>query len=115
LGELEGITKKQRDYIQILSSYPSTREKDEENIQAFLKSKAKTSLKDLTVEEASKLIQILLSYPAEYVFPCGLGSYLHKKDINSYNVFGAQEGCMHTCPDKKIGGDVNNCPFWIQK
>jgi len=22
------------------------------------------------------------------------------------------EGCLHACPDEKIGGDVNNCIYW---
>ena len=109
------IAEKQKDYIRILSkSYPSTKEKDEENIQAFLRSRDKNSIKDLTIKEASELIQILLSYPAEYVFPCGLKSILHKKDINCYNVLGRHEGCMHSCPDKQIGGNIDGCSFWIQ-
>ena len=114
LNEMKGITEKQRNYIRILSSYPSTRKKDKENIQTFLKFKGKTSLKDLTTEEASKLIQILLSYPAEYSFRCGLKCILQKREINRYNVLGELEGCLHACPDKQIG-DVHDCPFWIQE
>lgn len=103
------ITDKQKEYIKILSSYPSTKNQDEADIKSFLKRVNKSEVTLLSKKEASELIQILLKRLAEYTFPCGKKATLNKKEINCYNVLGKLEGCLHSCPDNI---DVNSCEYW---
>lgn len=102
-------TDKQKEYIKILSAYESTKAQDEEDIKNYLKRAGKTEVAQLSKQEASQLIQILLKRPAEYVFPCSKKATLPKQEINGYNVLGEFEGCLHACPD---GTDVNSCEYW---
>jgi hypothetical protein len=103
------ITEKQKEYIAILSSYESTMVQDREDIKNFLKSANKSEVAQLSKTEASELIQTLLKRPAEYMFPCGKKATLPKEEIDSFNVLGEFEGCLHACPD---GIDVNDCTYW---
>jgi len=105
------ITEKQKDYIKILSSYPDTKEKDEVDIENFLKECGKKTISLLSKEEGSELIKILLQRPAEYTFACGKKAILQKREVNRYHVLGDLEGCMNACPDEAVI-DVNNCPYW---
>ena len=102
-------SKKQREYIELLSSYDSTKEQDKADIKDYLERVEKESVCHLLKKEANELIQILLQRPAEYTFACGKKGTLHKQDVNRYNVFGDFEGCLHACPD---GIDVNDCHYW---
>ena len=102
------ITTKQRDYIKILSSYPSTKDADEADIREYLGKVRKTGISELSKGEASDLIKILLQRPTEYTFPCGKKANLPKKEVNSYNVLGWLEGCLHSCPDNI---NVNSCDY----
>jgi hypothetical protein len=43
------------------------------------------------------------------MFPCGKKATLPKEEIDSFNVLGEFEGCLHACPD---GIDVNDCTYW---
>ena len=106
------ITTRQKEYIEILSSYDNTKKEDEADIKNYLKKVGKTSISQLSKEEANELIKILLKRPTEYTFHCGKKAILHKQEVNCYTVMGDLEGCMHACPDEKINGDVNNCPYW---
>lgn len=106
------ITERQRDYIKILSSYPSTKNEDEKDIQEHLNKLDKERISDLSSKEASELIQRLLKRQSEYEYPCGKKDLLDKQDINRFNVIGEIEACMHSCPDENICGDVNSCPYW---
>jgi len=102
------LTAKQGEYIKILSNYPSTKEADEGDIRGYLKKVKKADISQLSKIEASELIKILLRRPTEYTFPCGKKAVLPKKEVNSYNVLGWLEGCLHACPD---GTDVNSCDY----
>jgi hypothetical protein len=53
-------TQRQIDYIKILSSYPDTKYKDEEDIRFFLSEQKKGKIEELTKTEASELIETLL-------------------------------------------------------
>ena len=112
---MRGITEKQRDYIEILSSYESTKVEDETDIENFLDNLGKSDITDLSIREASDLIQLLLKRPTEYTFFCGLKAELDKSDVNKYNLFGEIDACLHECPDGKIAGDVNSCPTWMNR
>lgn len=105
------ITEEQKDYIKRLSSYPDTKEQDEVDIENFLKECGKKTFSELSKEQGSELIKILLRRPAEYTFACGKKAILHKREANCYHVLGDLEGCMHACPDEAVS-DVNNCPYW---
>lgn len=105
------ITARQREYIRILSSYPSTKEVDEADVRQYLKKVNKNEVSELSRREASELIQILLQRPTEYTFPCGKKATLPKQEVNGYNVLGWLEGCLHACPDNI---DVNNCDYLIE-
>jgi len=104
------ITTKQAEYIEILSSYPATKEADEANIKQYLEKAKKTTISELSKEQASELIGILLQRPTEYTFPCGEKAVLHKREVNSFNVLGELEGCLHACPKNT---NVNSCDYWI--
>jgi len=115
---MDSITERQREYIEILSNYEYSKKEDEADIANYLKKKNKQSITQLSKREASELIQILLKRPTEYTFICGKKVILPKRDVNCYHVLSDVEGCMHSCPDKTIGGDVNNCPQlldWYKK
>jgi len=103
------ITNKQKEYIEILSSYPSTKAQDKEDTMSFLKRVNKNEIAALSKTEASELIQVLLKRPAEYQFPCGKKVALPKQEVNCYNVMGPLEGCLHACPDNV---EVNSCSYW---
>lgn len=75
-----------------------------------MKHRGKQTLSQLSKKEASELIQILLKRPTEYIFLCGKTAILDKQEINGYNVLGYMEACMHACPDKKIQGNLHDCP-----
>lgn len=111
-NNMDSITEKQADYIKILSSYEYSKKEDEADIVDFLKGHNKEKIVELSKREASELIGILLRRPTEYVFVCGKKAILPKKDVNGFNVLGCLEACLHACPDEKIGGDVNNCPYY---
>jgi len=83
------LTAKQRDYIKILSNYPSTKEADEGDIKEYLKKVKKADISRLSKIEASELIKILLQRPTEYAFPCG------KKSILTTSSDGSKDACMH--------------------
>ena len=108
---MDTITEKQEKYIKILSSYEYSKKEDKKAIENCLKKNGKKSISQLSKNEASELITILLQRPTEYTFTCGKKATLHKKEVNRYHVLGDIEGCMHACPDKAVNGDVNNCPF----
>lgn len=110
-GNEPQITDKQREYIQILSSYPSTKEADETDIRRYVETVNKTDISKLSRREASELIQILLQRPAEYTFPCGKKATLPKQEVNGYSVLGWLEGCLHACPDNI---NVNSCDYLIE-
>ena len=107
------ITEKQLEYIKILSSYESTKLEDETDIENLLDALGKDDVSDLSLKEASDLIQLLLKRLIEYVLPCGLKADLHKSDVNKYGLFGSFDACLHECPDEKIDGDVNSCKTWL--
>jgi len=111
---MDSITERQREYIEILSDYEYTRKEDEADIINYLKEHKKQNISQLTKEEASELIQILLKRPTEYTFVCGKKIILPKQEVNRYHVLGDVEGCMHSCPDKTIGGNVNDCPYFLE-
>ena len=113
--DLDSITEKQKNYIKVLSSYVGTKKEDEKDIVNYLNKYQKKNISQLTKKEASELIQILLERPTEYTFICGKKGLFHKQEVNSYNVLGDIEGCLHSCPDKDINGDVNNCPYWSER
>lgn len=100
-------TSKQTEYIEILSSYPNTKDKDAEDIQSFLSQYKKEKIEELTKKEASALIGILLKRSVKYVFLCGKEKQINKSDYNRYNMFGRLEACLHECDT-----DVNNCQSW---
>lgn len=107
---MDSITKKQAEYIKILSSYDYSKKEDEADIANYLKEHNKQEVPQLSKREASELIQILLRRSTEYTFVCGRKAILHKQKVNSFEVLGYLEGCLHACPNEKIKGDVNNCP-----
>lgn len=109
---LDKITDKQLDYINILSGYTSSKEKDAKIIVDFLNTAHKNSLNDLTKKEASALIDALLKVPVEYKFPCGKKSILNKQEVNGYELLGELEACLHDCP-KNI--DVHDCSYWARE
>ena len=110
----DSITERQRDYIKILSNYEYSKKEDEADIANYLKDHNKKDVSQLSKREASELIQILLKRPTEYTFVCGKKAILPKQEVNSYNVLGELEGCLHSCPDEKIDGDVNSCPHFLE-
>ena len=107
---MDPITEKQANYIKILSSYEYSKKEDEQDIQDYLQEHDKKTISQLSKKKASKLIQILLKRPTEYIFPCGKKLILHKREVNSYHVLGDVEACLHACPDDK---DVHDCSYWI--
>jgi len=100
------ITENQLQYIRILSLYESTWDQDLDDIISFIVSLGKKSIKELTVDEASRLIEKLLQRPVEYTFLCGEKAMISKREYNSISVLGIMEGCMHFCP-KNI--DIHQC------
>lgn len=102
-------TQRQIDYIKILSNYPDTKDKDEEDIRFFLSQHKKARIEELTKTEASELIETLLERPVKYVFLCGKEQFLDKKDYNRYYLLGKLEACLHECET-----DVNACPKWFE-
>lgn len=110
-GSEPQITDKQKEYIQTLSSYPSTKEADETDIKRYVETLNKTDISKLSRAEASELIQILLRRPTEYTFPCGNKATLPKQEVNGYNALGWLEGCLHACPDNT---SVNSCDYLIE-
>ena len=102
-------TKRQIEYIDILSSYPSTKVDDKKDIEDFLRSISKMSAEECSTKEAHELINLLLKRNAEYTFVCGKKAHVDKQEYNRFNLFGKTEACIHACPDPSIGGDVNNC------
>jgi len=109
------ITEKQANYIDILSSYESTKVEDKQDISNFLGGLGKDDISQLSIREASDLIQLLLLRPTEYTFLCGKKAELHKQEVNSFNVLGEMEACLHGCPDENIQGDVNGCTEWKKR
>jgi len=107
-----GITERQKEYIESLSSYPSTENEDEKDIREYLNDIGKKSISELSLSEASELIQLLLKRPVEYEYPCGKREFLHKREVNCFNCLGDMEACLHCCPDEHVNGDVNGCPYW---
>jgi len=105
------ITERQKEYIKILSSFPSTREEDQRDIEEYLAKVGKKKISDLTVREASELIQILLRRSVEYTLPCGQKAVVSKQEANCYDALGKLEACLHSC-QKNI--DVNECKYWIK-
>ena len=103
------MTRRQENYIKILSSYPYTKEEDEKDIEHYLKEHGKKRVSQLSKEEASELIKTLLQRPTEYTFACGKKAILHKQEVNRYHDLGDIEGCLHACPN---GINVNDCSFW---
>lgn len=104
---MDSITKRQLEYINILSSYQFTTKEDKADIDAYIKSCQKNTIEELTKKEGSELIQILLKRPKEYIFICGKSKILDKKEVNCFNVLGEMEACIHDCP---VGIDINDCP-----
>lgn len=109
-----GLSEAQRDYINILSRYPSTEKEDKEDIINFLKFLGIDWIEQLTKKEAHALITKLLERPVEHTFVCGLTKKVHKQEENEYTLFGEMEACMHHCPDPEINSDINNCPAFIK-
>ena len=99
---MDSITERQLEYIKILSSYEYSKEDDEADIATYLKEHNKQKVTQLSKSEASDLIQLLLRRPTEYTFVCGRKAFLHKKEVNCFNVLGYLEGCLHACPNEKI-------------
>lgn len=106
--DMRRITESQENYIKILSGYADTKEKDEMDIENYLKEHDKKYISQLSVREASDLIKILLQRPAEYTFACGKKAILHKQEVNRYHTMGYLEGCLHACPDDI---DVHDCLY----
>jgi len=106
------ITDRQLEYINILSSYESSKGIDSRIIASFLEKCGKEEIKELSKKEASDLIQELLKIPVEYEFPCGIKKLINKQDYNTYSVLGPLEACLHDCP-KNL--DVYDCDVWIKK
>lgn len=94
-------TYKQLEYIQILSSYDSSKNRDKKIIDGFLdrKSKINKTIENLSVTEASELIQELLKVKVQYCCLCGKEVLLDKRDINCGRVLGERELCGHHCSD----------------
>jgi hypothetical protein len=105
----ESATERQLEYIRLLSNYPDTKDKDEEDIRFFLSRQKKGKIEELIKTEASELIETLLERPVKYVFLCGKEQFLDKKDYNRYNLLGQLEACLHECET-----DVNACPKWFE-
>jgi hypothetical protein len=103
-------TQRQIEYIKILSNYPDTKDKDEEDIRFFLSEQKKGKIDELTKTEASELIETLLERPVKYVFLCGKEKFIDKKDYNRYDMLGKLEACLHECET-----DVNACPKWFEE
>jgi hypothetical protein len=106
----DSATQRQIDYIKILSNYPDTKDKDEEDIRLFLSQQKKGRIEELTKAEASELIETLLERPVKYVFFCGKETFINKKDFNRYDILGELEACLHECQI-----DVNACPKWFEE
>jgi len=107
-SNMDKITEKQENYIQILSGYEYSKREDEKDIDDYLKEHDKKSISQLSKTEASELIKTLLQRPTEYTFACGKKAILHKQEVNCYLVMGELEACLHACPD---GIDVNDCSY----
>ena len=106
----QSATQRQIEYIKILSNYPDTKDKDEEDIRFFLSQNKKGKIEELTKTEASELIEILLERPVKYIFLCGKEQLINKKDYNCYYMLGKLEACLHECET-----DVNACPKWFEE
>jgi len=100
------ITKRQQEYIIVLSSYESSKIEDMKDIQTYLRSVSKVNVSELSINEASELIQLLLERPVLYTSPiCGVTKILMKDEYNRYEIMGAIEYCLHECTED----DVNTC------
>jgi hypothetical protein len=100
-------TLRQIEYIRLLSGYPDTKNKDADDIRCFLLQHNKERIEELSKNEASELIEILLERPVKYVFLCGKEQFTDKKDYNRYDMLGELEACLHECVT-----DVNDYPKW---
>ena len=107
------ITKRQDDYIKILSDYDSTREADAKDIEVFLSGVSKQNISNLSKKEASDLIQLLLKRPVIYTLVCEKVVELEKQEVNSFHFLGEIEACLHHCPDPVFSGDVNGCKAFL--
>jgi hypothetical protein len=112
------ITIKQIHFIHSLSEsdhyfqYPS-RLKNPDILDSFLRFCGK-SLDELSVKQGTELIKVLLdNTEISFMFPCGLKSWVNRDVAGRSYVMGELDSCLHDCPDKIIGGDVNNCPYWV--
>lgn len=105
------IDKNQLDYIKVLSSYDSSKEKDNNIINEYCSIKKKT-LESLNTIEASELIEELLQVQVVYTFGCGAKKLLYKQEINRANILGKLELCLHSCP---LAINVNECEYWLNK
>jgi hypothetical protein len=65
------ITKKQLDYIEILSGHPSTKDADKKDMDDFLTTISKNRIQECNTKEASNPIKILIRRKVEYTFICG--------------------------------------------
>ncbi|MEM4177102.1 MAG: hypothetical protein QXS29_06030 [Nitrososphaeria archaeon] len=110
-SEIPGsITKNQLEYIKILSSYESSKDKDAKIIEEFLNDIGRERLEDLSRHEAHLLITKLLEIPVEYQFPCGKKKLIRKDDYNRYSILCYLEACLHECEI-----DVHECNYWSRK
>ena len=106
------ITKAQKEYIHILSSYPDTKDEDKKDIENFLKRVGKNSIDELTKGEAHDLINILLKRLVKYkasMWRRGLSSQTRPQQVLLFWVF---EGCLHECPRRIY---IGNCSYWMEE
>lgn len=115
------ITDKQIAYINGLSDPVKKDEKyygydikiDNPNLLKEYLTKKNKALDKLTIREGSELIGALQSNRLiNFTFPCGITEWIDPEVSGRSYIMGKLDGCIHFCPDKKVSGDVNSCPYW---
>ena len=100
-------TEKQEAYINVLTSVYETKEDDRECYENYMQHLGRTSLKGLSNEEASDLIQELLKIKVPLTMLCGKVLMVQKDELMRGKVMGRLDECMHHCEI-----DVYDCEYW---
>jgi len=106
MREKRPISKKQLDYINILLHGEDSNEWDIRTMSNYLASIAKENISEITIKQASELIDLLRKKIVDYILPCGERIRISRDEVGRFNFFGPLEACSHRCPK---GIDIHDC------
>lgn len=103
-------TEKQEHYINALLSEYESVEDDQKYYEDYMKQVGKNSIKELSTQEASRLIQGLIRIKVPLTMLCGKVVMVEKDEIMGGKVMGRLEECLHNCDI-----DVYDCQYWVNE